>query len=85
MPTLLGKDSESVETTVRRQGILFEGFVARMGEKRLPRTVIFGEMLGDERYSGVQEWDWMKDQEDHEACLKFEGWREAAQKVSRWF
>ena len=37
---------ESVETTVRRRRILFEGFVARTGEERLPRRVIFGEMLG---------------------------------------
>ena len=43
---LLRTDSESVETTVRRRRILFAGFVARMGEERLPRRVVFGEMLG---------------------------------------
>ena len=48
---------ESVETTVRRRRILFEGFVARTGEERLPRRVMFGEMLGGKGYSGVQEWD----------------------------
>ena len=54
---LLRKDSESVETTVRRRRILFAGFVARMGEERLPRRVMFGEMLGGKGYSGGQEWD----------------------------
>ena len=48
---LLRTDSESVETTVRTPrilfaGLLFAGFVARMGEKRLPRRVMLGEMLG---------------------------------------
>ena len=32
-----------------------------MGEERLPRRVMFGEMLGGKGYSGVQECDWMKD------------------------
>jgi len=84
---LLRTDSESVETTVRRRRILFAGFVARMGEERLPRRVMFGEMLGGKGYSGGQEWDWMKDlEEDLKAFgIKFEGWREAAQKVGRWF
>ena len=49
--------------------------------------VMFGEMLGGKCYSGGQEWDWMKDlEEDLKAFgIKFEGWREAAQKVDRWF
>ena len=54
---LLRKDSESVETTVRKRRILFAGFVARMAEERLPRRVMFGEMLGGKGYSGGQEWD----------------------------
>ena len=82
---LLRTDSESVETTVRRRRILFAGFVARMGEERLPTRVMFGEMLGVKGYSGGQEWDWMKDPEEvFEAFgIKFEGWHEAAQKVGR--
>ena len=48
---------------------------------------MFGEMLGGKGYSGGQERDWMKDlEEDPKAFgIKFEGWREAAQKVGRWF
>ena len=48
----LRTDSESVETTVRRRRILFAGFVARTGEERLSRRVMFGEMLGGKGYSG---------------------------------
>ena len=53
----LRTDSESDETTVRRRRMLFAGFVARMGEERLPRTVTFGEMLRGEmllRRTGVE-------------------------------
>ena len=80
-------DSESVETTLRRRRILFAGFVARMGEERLPRRVMVGEMLGSKGYSGGQKWDWMKDlEEDLKAFgITFEGWREAAHKVGRWY
>ena len=60
---------------------MFAGFVARMGEERLPMRVMFGEMLGGKGYSGGQEWYWMKDLEDLKAFdIKFEGWREAAQR-----
>ena len=58
-----------------------------MGEERLPRRVMFGQMLKGKGYSGGQEWDWMQDlEEDLKAFgIKFEGWREAAQKDDRWF
>ena len=81
----LRADSESVETTARRRRILFAGSVARMGEEHLPRMAMFGEMLGGKGYSAGQEWDWMKDlEEDLKAFgIKFEGWREAVQKVGR--
>ena len=45
---LLRTDSESVETTIRRRRILFAGFVARMGEERLPRGLCLG------RFSAVK-------------------------------
>ena len=38
--------------------------MARKGEERLPRGVMFGEILGGEGYSGGQEWDWMEDLEE---------------------
>ena len=44
---------------------------------------MFGEIPGGKGYSGGQEWDSMKDLEEElkEFGIKFEGWREAAQKV----
>ena len=48
---LLRTDSESIDTTVRRRRIFFANFVARMGEERVPRRVMFGEMLGGKGYS----------------------------------
>ena len=38
--------SESVEAIVRKRRILFAEFVARIREERLPRRVMFGELLG---------------------------------------
>ena len=43
-PTEAG--SESTEATLRRKRILFAGFVARMEDTRLPKCVMFGEMVG---------------------------------------
>ena len=50
-------DSESVEAIVSKRRILFAGFVARMGEERLPQRVMFGELVGGKGYSGGQEKD----------------------------
>ena len=44
---------------MRKRRILFLGFVARMGEERVPQTVMFGELVGGKGYSGGQEKDWM--------------------------
>ena len=38
--------SESIEAIVLKRRILFAGFVARMGEQRLPQRVMFGELVG---------------------------------------
>ena len=35
-----------MEATLRRRRTLFAGFVARMEDTRLPKCVMFGEMLG---------------------------------------
>ena len=49
--------SESIEVIVRQRRIWFAGFVARMGEERLPQRVIFGELVGGKGYSEGQEKD----------------------------
>ena len=41
--------SEGTEAIVRKRRILFAGFVARMGEERLPQRVMFGELVGGVR------------------------------------
>ena len=46
LDTLIKTRSESIEVTLRRRRILFAGFVARMGDKRLPKCVMFGELVG---------------------------------------
>ena len=51
--------SESIEAIVRKRRILFAGFVARMGEERLPQRVMFGELVGGKGYSGGHEKDGM--------------------------
>ena len=38
--------SEIIEATLRRRWILFAGLVARMEDTRLPKCVMFGELLG---------------------------------------
>ena len=46
LDTLPKTGSESIEATFRRRRILFAGFVARMEDARLPKCVMFGEIVG---------------------------------------
>ena len=46
MDTLLKTSSGSIEAVVRRRRTLFAGFVARMGNTRLPKCMMFGELMG---------------------------------------
>ena len=58
-----------------------------MREERLPRRVMFGEMVGGKRYSFGQEKDWMErlEEDQREFSIKSDGWRDTAQTASRWF
>ena len=38
--------SDIIEATLRRRRILFAGLVARMGDTRLPKCLMFGELVG---------------------------------------
>ena len=49
---LVQTDSESVKAIVRKRKILLAGFVARIGEERLPQRVMFGEFVWGKGYSG---------------------------------
>ena len=44
-----------MEVALRWRGILFAGFVARMEDTRLPKCVIFGELVGGAGCVGGQE------------------------------
>ena len=46
LDTLIKTGSESIEATLRRRRILFEEFVARMANTRLPKCVMFVELVG---------------------------------------
>ena len=46
LDTLVKTGGESIEATLRKRRILFAGFVARMEDTRLPKCVIFGELVG---------------------------------------
>ena len=51
--------SESIEATLRKRRILFAGAVARMEDTRLPKCVMFGELMGGAVSSRGQEKEWM--------------------------
>ena len=55
LDTLIKTGSESIEATLRRRRILFAGLVARMEDTRLPKCVMFGEMVGGAGCVGGQE------------------------------
>ena len=60
LDTLIETGSESIEVTLRRRRILFAGLVARMEDtRRLPKCVMFGEMVGGAGCVGGQEKEWM--------------------------
>ena len=69
-------NSESIEVTVRNRRTLFAGFVANPGKERLPRTVIFRELIEVKGYTrGGKITRWMACIEDHmaEFGVEFEG------------
>ena len=57
LDTLVKTGSKIIEATLRRRRILFAGFVARMEDTRLPKCVMFGEMVGGAGCVGGQEKD----------------------------
>ena len=59
LDTLIGTGSASIEVTLSRRRILFAGFVVRMEDTRLPKCVMFGELVGGAGCVGGQEKEWM--------------------------
>ena len=51
---------ENVETTVLKQRILFAGFMARVGNDRLPKRMTFGELeVGGVTWEGKNGTGWV--------------------------
>ena len=73
--------SESIEAIVRKRRILFTGFVAHMGEGRLPQKVMFGELVCGKGYSVGPEKDRMVHLKKEILAfgMEFEAGRKAAQ------
>ena len=59
LDTLIKTRSESIEVTLLRGRILFAGFVACMEDTRLPKCVMFGELVGGAGCVGGQGKEWM--------------------------
>ena len=59
MDTLVKTGSESIAATLGRRRILFAGLVARIEDTRLPKCVMFGELVGGAGCVGGQEKEWM--------------------------
>ena len=56
---LIKTRNEGIEAITRRIRILFDGFLARMKDTRLPNCVMFGELMGGAGCAGGQENEWM--------------------------
>ena len=60
LDTLVKTGSESTDATLRRRRILFARFVARMEDTRLPKRVVFGELVwGTGCAGGGAEKEWI--------------------------
>ena len=86
LDTLVKTGSESIEATLRRRRILFAGFVARMKDTRLPKCVMFGEMVGGAGCVGGQEKEWMGCFLDDLRAfgINADQWTTAAQDEGEW-
>ena len=86
LDTLVKTGSESIEATLRRRRFLFAGFVARMEDTRIPKCVMFGEMVGGAGCVGGQEKEWMECFLDDLRAfgINADQWTTAAQDEGEW-
>ena len=78
--------NESIEATLRRRRILFVRFVARMEGTRLPKCVMFGELVGGAGCVGGQEkeWIWCFLDDLRAFGINADQWTTAAQEEGEW-
>ena len=86
LDTRIKTGSENIEATLRRRRILFAGFVARMKDTRLPKCVMFGEMVGGASCVAGQEKEWMGCFLDNLRAfdINADQWTTAAQDEGEW-
>ena len=84
--TLVKTGSESIEVTLRRRPILFAGFVTRMEDTRLPKSVMFGDLVGGAGCGEEQETEWMGCFPDDSRAFGINAnpWTTAAQEEGEW-
>ena len=84
--TLIKTGSESTGVMMRRRRILFAGFVARMEDTRLPKCVMFGELVGSVGCVGGQKkegmWCFLDDLRAF--GINADHWTTAAQDEGGW-
>ena len=86
LDTLIKTESENIEATLRRRRNLFVGFVARMEDTRLPKYVVFVELVGGAGCAGGQEKEWMGCFLDDLRAfgINVDQWTTAAQDEGEW-
>ena len=86
LDTLIKTGNESIDAILRRRRILFAGFVARIEHTRLPKCVMFGEMVGGTGCVGSQQKEWMGCFLDDLRALGINAdqWTTAAQDEGEW-
>ena len=86
LDALIKTGRESIGATLRRRRILFAGFVARMEDTRLPKCVMFGELVGGADCMGGQEKEYMGCFLDDIRAFGFNAdqWITAAQIEGEW-
>ena len=86
LDTLLKTGSENIEANLRRRRIMFAEFVACMDDTRLPKCVMFREMVGGAGYVGGQEKEWMGCFLDDLRAfgINADQWTTAAQDEEEW-
>ena len=86
LDTLMKPKRERIEATIRRRRILFARFVARMKDTRLPKCVIFGELVGCAGCVGGQEKEWTGYLLDdlRASGINADQWTTAAQDEGGW-
>ena len=86
LDTLIKTESEGIEAALRGRRVLFAEFVARMEDTRLPKCVVFEELVGGADCVGGPEKEWMGCFLDDLRAfgINADQWTTAAQNEGEW-